>query len=87
MIRIIIELVPHGIESQKETLCIGKIWNDTTGDANTGNYGFQFFRAHRSNTIWKTGEIKDFPRKKLSVWYLLHRCLKESIENDISKEA
>ncbi len=86
MIRVTIELFPHGQQSLRETLGVMDIWNDATGDPTTGNYGFCAWKAgtpkdilHTRDTITRAkwnGEVKDFPRKKLLVYDLLYRCLK-----------
>lgn len=38
MIRVTVELVPHGDERAKNTLGVIEVVNDGTGDMHTGNY-------------------------------------------------
>ena len=87
MIRITIELYPRGDYNAAKTLGVMDIWNDGTGDIKTGNYKFCAWKAgtpkdilHINNAILKAkwnGIISNFPRKRLLVWDLLYRCLKE----------
>lgn len=87
MIRITIELFPHGDSNRSKVLGIMDIWNDGSGDINTGNYKFCAWKAgtpkdilHMQHTVAKAkwaGSISNFPRKRLLVWDLLLRCLKE----------
>lgn len=74
MIRITVELLPFGLESNKKILGIMEIWNKVTGTTFSGNYGFRIFRKG-SKTVWKSGDIEGFPRKRLLSWDLLYRCL------------
>lgn len=38
MLRVIVELFPNGDASKRETLLVGAIYNDGTGDYDEGNY-------------------------------------------------
>lgn len=78
MIRVTIELFPHGLDKNKQTLGICEIWNKCTGTNTRGNYGFRFFKKG-TKTIWKSGDIESFPREKLLSWDLLYRILKTTI--------
>lgn len=81
MLRITVELLPYGREDLKECLGIAKIWNDGTGTLYKGNYKSTFSQRGRLNRIWKTCEIKDFPRQRLGIWDLLYRSLEEIVGN------
>jgi len=70
LIKIIVELHPFGISEKKRTIGTAKIWNDATGTITDGNYKFEIFRRD-SETVWKKGEVKHFPRLKLLVWDLM----------------
>lgn len=83
MIKITIEIHPYGDESKKRTIGVMDIWNDNTGTKTRGNYVFKIFKQG-SNAIWGVGEIKDFPRERKNVWYLLHLCLSKIIEKERS---
>jgi len=74
MIKVTIELLPHGFERNKSTLGIMEIFNKGTGTGVSGHYGFRIFRKG-SKTIWKSGDVEGFPRKRLLSWDLLYRCL------------
>lgn len=83
MIKITVELCPHGDEKNSEVIGLAKIWNDTTGSKSSGNYGYKIFKRGTSS-IWRMGEIKNFPRKSLTGWDLLFRILRQefSYRND-----
>lgn len=85
MIRVTVELI-SAIDGHTETLGIAEIWNDATGNETTGNYKFKLGRRGqkylgKTFTGWREGKVKDFPRKRLLVWDLLYRCLKEAVED------
>lgn len=79
MLRITIELVPLGVEAEKETLCTAKIWNDTTGTKTRGNYKFRFSQC-KSNRTWRKGQHQGFLRQRHGAWRLLYECLKQIYE-------
>ena len=79
MIRVTVELVPHGIEGRKKHLGTAEIWNDATGNLATGNYGYRLSRRGQPNSDWKSGEVKGFPRKRLGGWDLLFRALRNAV--------
>lgn len=80
MIRITIELVPHGVEYLSRTIGVATIANDGTGTKDVGNYVYKLFTEEESPKLWKTGEIKGFERLRYTVWKLLFLILQ-----DISK--
>lgn len=87
MLRITVELVPHGDESRKRIIGVGEIVNDGTasdgsGDSSMGNYVAKLFKSPEFSTaegVWRQCPVLGFPRKKLGPWDLLYRVLKESV--------
>lgn len=77
MIVVTIELWPHGDSKRKQLLGCGAIANDGSGSNSTGNYNFEL--SDRSGKLWKSGEIKGFPRKRLLGWDLLFRILRQAV--------
>ena len=84
MIRIMVELCPFGEEIGKKPLGEGIIYNDLTGTKSSGNYKFAL--RDKNKRVWKSGTVKDFPRLKKNVWYLLMEVLKIINLNDLEKE-
>lgn len=87
LIKITVELI-SAIDGHQEILGEGFIYNDASGSRGIGNYGFKLskrrgFTGHRNvsgvSNVWKSGEVKDFPRLRRNGWDLLFRCLRESI--------
>jgi hypothetical protein len=81
MLKIRIELVRYGIIKTRDFWCVD-LWNDGTGNLSLGNYCFNIFRKNSTRSVWKSGEIKNFQRKKKNVWYLLYLCLKQVFEDE-----
>jgi len=79
MLRVTIEVVHHGDESHSETIATGKIVNDGTGTLNKGNYRVELY--DRAGRLWRFGEVRDFPRRRLLAWDLLHRALTKLVTN------
>jgi hypothetical protein len=87
MIVVTVELWRYGNPDDRETLGVGVIYNDATGSETRGNYKFYlskrridilaFAKSLRQpgRSVWKSGEVTDFPRKRLLAWDLLSRCL------------
>jgi hypothetical protein len=80
VIKITVELFPFGLESSGKILSIMKIWNDGTGTKTKGNYRYRMSKTGRYELLWKEGEVKNFPRKRLNVWYLLLRVLSNALD-------
>lgn len=78
MIKIILEMWPHGYEKNKYKLCEGRIGNDCTGTLTNGNYNVSLFG--KNNKLMKKGRVENFPRKRKHVWYLLYLALKNIYE-------
>lgn len=79
MLVIKIELWPHGIEANKQTIGLARIFNDGTGTRSVGNYVFEMFRRNakvptgesRPQSVLRRGTLKGFPRLRESCWKLL----------------
>jgi len=72
MIKITVELLPHGNEANKRLLGVMLIANDTTGTATVGNY----IGAMESEYGERAGVVRGFNRKTQSVWSLVGAFLK-----------
>jgi hypothetical protein len=70
MIRVRVELVPHGNESESREIAQMIIANDGAGDQDTGNYGY----VYSNKFEFEDGALLNFPRKA-GVWKLIHQCL------------
>lgn len=75
MIRIRIELVPHGNDKIIREIGRMEIVNDGTGDNRIGNYDIRLFRRGSKTTIQNTGKIYSYPRKAYSIWVLLKKAI------------
>lgn len=61
MLRVTVEIVPHGDEDRKSVIALLDIWNDLTGTPTYGNYKYTLH--HIEAPIPKqTGTIKKFKR-------------------------
>ena len=74
MIRVTIELVPHGDESRKKTIGTAVIINKGIGTQEIGNY--EAINTTIGDEVWSKGIVKDFPRLYRSAWDLLYLALK-----------
>jgi len=74
MIRVTVELVPHGVESRKREIGRLEIANDGTGDEETGNYTGTLFAEYSPEG--RSGRVFAFSRQKQSVWSLIGGFLK-----------
>jgi hypothetical protein len=78
MIRVTVEMVPHGNEKRAYVIGIGVIANDGTGNTRLGNYVYALNVIEGGATVkYQSGEIKGFRRLENSVWRLLYRCLND----------
>lgn len=77
MIRVTIELLPHGDESQARHLGTIFISNDDTGTDDWGSYNVRLTKP--SGTGWRIGRVEHFPRRILSAHDLLFRALKNTV--------
>ena len=76
MLRVILELVPHGNESLKTTVGTLEIANNRTGTPEVGNYDFSLtgFEADKRagvikdaavhNMLWCSGKLNGFKRSR-----------------------
>ena len=76
MIVIKIEMWPFGEEENKYSLGTAHISNDASGTRTVGHYGFKLF--DKRGRKFKEGKIKNFPRRRLLVWDLLLRVLRDA---------
>lgn len=79
MILIKVELWPGGDANLKRDLGQALIYNDGRGTLESGDYQVRLYKWGKSKSVWKTGSVKDFPRKRLGPWDLLYRALKEIV--------
>jgi hypothetical protein len=75
MIRITVEMIPHGDETQKSLLGFMEIANDGTGGEMLGNYTGVFHSEYTSSSGRK-GRVEGFHRQTQSVWSLVGAFLK-----------
>ncbi len=71
---------PYGDKSKEKHLYTINIGNDGTGTPTRGNYRAALSRKG-AKSVWKSCEVKNFPRKKLGVYDLLYRVLKKVVGN------
>ncbi len=81
MIRVKIEMVPFGDESEAFTIHKGIITNDATGAPTKGNYDFVLSKRGGLG-IYKRGRVEDFARQQEDAWKLLYLVLKEAFDGD-----
>lgn len=81
MIRVTVELLPQGDESRKKHLGTAIIANTGSGNVTRGNYTVSLSMRGKPNTIWKRGEVRGFPRKRLGAWDLLYLALHSVVGN------
>ena len=75
MLVVTVELWPGGNEEQKWHLGTARIVNDGAGSLEGGNYTVTLSRWGLPTHKWRSGVVKDFPRKRLGPWDLLCRAL------------
>jgi hypothetical protein len=71
MLRITIELLPHGNDAKPEHLGTAEIANDGGGTADLGNYRVRLSTWGNPPRLWRTGRLEGFPRQKLGPWDLM----------------
>lgn len=78
MIRVTVELVPHGIGTP---VVIGsaKIYNDGTGTLTTGNYK-GYLCGKNGRRLRHDMEVTNFKRKRENVWELIRRALDSRLD-------
>ena len=86
MLRVTVELLPHGMEANKRVLGVATITNDGTGNEAIGNYRATFSKwAPQQDKPWKTGRVEGFHRNLRGPWDLLFRALRSAV-GDRNKE-
>jgi len=81
MIRVTIEIVPHGIEDKAFVHSIATIANDGIKSLQThgelGDYNAKFMQSYDKNPkqLWKKGHATDIHRTKRGIWDILFCCL------------
>lgn len=77
MIRVTIELIPHGDENSDRRRVLGtlEIANDGSGDRETGNYEGTL-HAEYTGPDGRRGYVTGFHRSRQSVWSLIGAFLK-----------
>lgn len=78
MLRVTIELLPHGDESKAEVVGVATIVNTGEGTAETGSYEVKLMKTAKFAKrpgVWREGRVSGFPRLKLGPYDLLYRCL------------
>jgi hypothetical protein len=73
MLRVTLELVPFGIEENKETVSVLEIANDGTGNGELANYKARWLDL---NEDWRDNVVCNFPRLDLDYWDLVLAVLR-----------
>jgi len=76
MIRVTVDLLPHGSEIGRKTLTVFDIANDGTGSSQRGNYKFRT----SPNKEWIEKIVTNYPRQSYSVRKLVYLVLKNFYE-------
>lgn len=81
MIRVTVELLPGGKELDKEVLGIGTIaLLEAKDKGRLGTYHVRLSkRGKHQDRLWRKGEVRDFPRKRLGGWDLLYLALRDIV--------
>jgi hypothetical protein len=74
MIKVTVELLPFGSKKAKKLLGVMTIFNNGTGDKETGNYEFSISTR---DDFGQPQELKDFKRSE-GFWRLIQECLNKS---------
>ena len=75
MLRVTVELLPHGFEKNKRTLAVLNIANDGTGSSDMGNYRGTL-HAEYTGPDGRQGIVTQYRRRNQSVWSLVGAFLK-----------
>ena len=78
MIRIVVEMYPHGNPDPltRTVLGVAIVSNAGTGTVTRGNYKYTIFSKNKK---FRYGSIKGFERRKKNVWWLLYYILKDAM--------
>jgi hypothetical protein len=88
VIRVTVELLPHGIEARKRHLGTMELWNTCEGNSTIANYEATLSKWGRPAEVWRRGRIENFPRARLGPWDVILRLLVQIIgrRNDITPD-
>ena len=78
MLRVRVDIVPFGIESDSSEIGQMIIANDGTGDTSLGSYAFVYSDTHGE---YSEGTVKNFSRRE-GFWKLISECLTKPSEVD-----
>lgn len=79
MIRVTVELLPHGDASRARHLGTMTIANDGTGTLQRGNYTATLSKWGQPNAVWKHGRVVNFDRKRRGAWDLMLQVLRSAV--------
>lgn len=79
MIRVTVELIPHGDESRKSTIGTMTIANDGTGEGAISNYDYAIDTARYGIDISHSYKGKASHYRERNVWHLIRRVLTQAI--------
>jgi hypothetical protein len=79
MLRVTIELLPHGDERRKQHLGTMEIINNGEGTLEDGSYSITLSKWGKPKSVWKRAFVKSFPRMKLGPWDLMFRALLQAV--------
>lgn len=77
MIRVTIELLPHGKDAGKKVLGVLDIANDGSGTDEIGNYSGELHAEYTKPGDPRRNRVLGFNRKRKSVWTLVGMFLKK----------
>lgn len=81
MIKVTVELWPHGYETGKEVLAEAFIANDGTSDnRNIGNY--EVWLKQKTKRSLKFGRVKNYRRLTQPIWKLIELCIQSAFRGD-----
>lgn len=77
MLRVTIELLPHGREDNKKVIGIMEVMNDGSGTEEIGNYNIILREGKKE---FKRGGVNEFHRKELGPWDLVYQALQNIMD-------
>ena len=78
MIKVTIELWPHGYEANKLLLGTILIANTGTGTKSRGNYDVVLMNKKHTKPL-RIGRVENFPRLSKNVYHLLKKALENTL--------
>jgi hypothetical protein len=81
MLRITIEVVPHGDQHRAFKIGVGQIANVSQGDGNICDYKFKFEEDEWEGSSRGpfTGELRQWPRDSYGAWDILRAALEVAL--------